>query len=138
VIAAVGNRIQTTKLDAWVQEDANPWSQNVEYVHTKFLLIDPLGDDPIVVTGSANFSDPSVESNDENTLVIRGDKRVADIYMAEFRRLFDHHAFRETVARNGGKVPDPSPLKDTPAQWLQRHFDNGGPGDLRRAYFSGA
>jgi phosphatidylserine/phosphatidylglycerophosphate/cardiolipin synthase-like enzyme len=138
VIAAVGSRIQTSSLDVWVQEDANPWSRNVEYVHTKFLLIDPLGADPIVVTGSANFSDPSVKTNDENTLVIRGDKRVADIYMGEFKRLFDHHAFRETVARNHGTMPDPSPLKDTPADWLKRHFDNGGPGELRRKYFSGA
>lgn len=138
VIAAVGNRIQTSALDAWVQEDANPWSQNVEYVHTKFLLVDPLGADPIVVTGSANFSDPSVVSNDENVLVIRGEKRVADIYLAEFKRLFDHHAFRETVARNHGQVPDPSPLKDEPSEWLVRHFDNGGPGELRRKYFSGA
>lgn len=138
VIAAVGNRIETSALDLWVQEAANPWSTNVEYVHTKFLLIDPLGSDPIVVTGSANFSDPSVQSNDENTLVIRGDRRVADIYMSEFKRLFDHHAFRESVARNHGKAPDPSPLKETPAEWLSRHFDNGGPGELRRKYFSGS
>ncbi|MCC6245457.1 MAG: hypothetical protein IT353_21665 [Gemmatimonadaceae bacterium] len=138
VIAAVGNRIQSSALDAWVQEAANPWSTNVEYVHTKFLLIDPLSNDPIVVTGSANFSDPSVESNDENTLVIRGDKRVADIYLTEFKRLFDHHAFREMLANNHGRVPDPSPLKEEPADWLSRHFDNGGPGELRRRYFSGS
>ncbi len=137
VIAAVGNRIRSSALDAWVQESANPWSTNVEYVHTKFLLIDPLSNDPIVVTGSANFSDPSVESNDENTLVIRGDKRVADMYLTEFKRLFDHHAFREMLANNGGNVPDPSPLKEVSAEWLVRHFDNGGPGELRRKYFSG-
>lgn len=137
VIAAVGNRIRSSALDAWVQESANPWSTNVEYVHTKFLLIDPLSNDPIVVTGSANFSDPSVESNDENTLVIRGDKRVADMYLTEFKRLFDHHAFREMLANNDGNVPDPSPLKEVSAEWLARHFDNGGPGELRRKYLSG-
>lgn len=139
VIAAIGNRIETNALDAWVQEVANPWSTNVEYVHTKYALIDPLGSDPIVVTGSANFSDPSVKSNDENTLVIRGDKRVADIYLGEFRRLFDHHAFRESVKTRGmSAVQDPTPLKDEPADWLVRHFDDGGPGELRRLYFSGS
>lgn len=138
VIAAVGNRIKSTALDGWVQEAANPWSTNVEYVHTKFLLVDPLSNDPVVVTGSANFSDPSVQSNDENTLVIRGDKRVADIYLTEFKRLFDHHAFREMLANNGGRVPDPTPLKESPAAWLVRHYDNGGPGELRRRYFSGS
>src|SRR5262245_39632371 len=62
----------------------------IKYVHNKIFLVDPLGDDPVVVTGSANFSQPSVISNDENTVVIKGDKRVADIYLTEFNRLFDH------------------------------------------------
>jgi len=139
VIAAIGNRIETNALDAWVQEVANPWSTNVEYVHTKYALIDPLGNDPIVITGSANFSDPSVKSNDENTLVIRGDTRVADIYLGEFRRLFDHHAFRESLKTRGANAAnDPTPLKEKPAEWLIRHFDDGGPGELRRLYFSGS
>ena len=62
----------------------------IKYVHNKIFLIDPLSDDPVVVTGSANFSKPSVVSNDENTVVIKGNKRVADIYLTEFNRLFDH------------------------------------------------
>jgi phosphatidylserine/phosphatidylglycerophosphate/cardiolipin synthase-like enzyme len=139
VIAAIGNRIETNALDAWVQEEANPWSTNVEYVHTKYALIDPLSNDPLVITGSANFSDPSVKSNDENTLVIRGDTRVADIYLGEFRRLFDHHAFRESLKTRGANAAnDPTPLKEKPADWLIRHFDDGGPGELRRLYFSGS
>ena len=43
---------------------------------------------------------PSVTDNDENVLVIRGDKRVADIYFGEFMRLFAHHRFRESVKRH--------------------------------------
>lgn len=60
------------------------------YVHNKFFVVDPLGDDPAVLTGSANFSRPSITSNDENSVLIKGDKRVADIYLTEFNRLFDH------------------------------------------------
>jgi len=67
---------------------------HVSYVHSKFLLRDPLGEDPIVVTGSANFSKPSTDSNDENMLIIRGNQRVADIYFTEFNRLFYHYYFR--------------------------------------------
>lgn len=48
----------------------------------------PLSDDPIVFTGAANFSEPSTTANAENMLVIRGDTRVADIYLGEFTRLF--------------------------------------------------
>lgn len=69
-------------------------NHHVSYVHSKFLLMDPLGADPIVVTGSANFSEASTKENDENMLVIRGDRRVADIYFTEFNRLFNHYYFR--------------------------------------------
>ncbi len=69
----------------------------VNYIHTKYILLDPISEDPIVITGSANFSDNSIQKNDENTLVIRGEKRVADIYFGEFMRLFRHFYLRSLV-----------------------------------------
>lgn len=69
-------------------------NQHVAYIHSKFLLVDPLGNDPIVVTGSANFSDASTTDNDENMIIVRGNKRAADIYFTEFNRLFNHYYFR--------------------------------------------
>ena len=73
----------------WLEEVTRRLGLNnhVQYIHTKFMLIDPLGKDPIVVSGSANFSRPSTNVNDENMLVIRGNTRVADIYLGEFMRL---------------------------------------------------
>jgi phosphatidylserine/phosphatidylglycerophosphate/cardiolipin synthase-like enzyme len=38
---------------------------HVAFIHSKFLLMDPLGADPVIVTGSANFSDASTNANDE-------------------------------------------------------------------------
>ena len=58
------------------------------------MLVDPLSNDPIVVTGSANFSEPSTNANDENMIIIRGNQRAADIYFTEFNRLFNHYYFR--------------------------------------------
>jgi phosphatidylserine/phosphatidylglycerophosphate/cardiolipin synthase-like enzyme len=72
-------------------------AHHVSYIHSKFMLVDPLGADPIVVTGSANFSEASTNENDENMLVIRGNKRVADIYFTEFNRLFNHYYFRSVT-----------------------------------------
>jgi phosphatidylserine/phosphatidylglycerophosphate/cardiolipin synthase-like enzyme len=80
-------------------------NQHVAYIHSKFLLRDPLGADPIVVTGSANFSDASTNDNDENMIVIRGDKRVADIYFTEFNRLFNHYYFRAVMEIVGRRNP---------------------------------
>ena len=79
------------------------------------MLVDPLGDDPIVVTGTANFSRPSQYANDENMLVIRGNKRVADIYFGEFMRIFDHLYSRYIVGKMkkaGTGDPDAGFLKE--------------------------
>lgn len=60
------------------------------FVHNKFIIIDPLGDDPVVFSGSGNFSNASITGNDENSVLIKGDARVADIYLTEFNRMFEH------------------------------------------------
>ncbi len=84
----------------WLKELAKTgFTKNVHYVHDKFMLVDPLSADPMVVTGSANFSLNSTTGNDENMLVIRGEKRVADIYVGEFVRLWRHYYFRDVMRR---------------------------------------
>jgi len=90
----------------------------VQYIHTKFMLVDPLGPDPIVVTGSANFSAASTTDNDENMLVIRGNRRVADVYLGEYMRLWNHYAFREWVAKQATAPADAALAQlDVGDQW---------------------
>jgi phosphatidylserine/phosphatidylglycerophosphate/cardiolipin synthase-like enzyme len=89
-----------TPLHQWAKETSARGlglNTHVSFVHSKFLLVDPLSDDPIVVTGSANFSAASENENDENMLIIRGHRRVADIYYTEFNRLFNHYYFRSVI-----------------------------------------
>ena len=71
------NRIVTNAFDRWLKEKLSGLNTHVQFIHTKYMLVDPLGDDPIVITGSANFSEASTVRNDENMLVIRGHARVA-------------------------------------------------------------
>ena len=106
---------------------------HVAYVHSKFLLRDPLGADPIVVTGSANFSAASTNSNDENMLIVRGNQRVADIYFTEFNRLFNHYYFRavmedtqSTASENKTSAAELF-LDETGKTWLKKYA----PGKLR-------
>ena len=85
--------------------------------------MDPLSNDPVVVTGSANFSEASTNDNDENMLIIRGDKRVADIYFTEFNRLFNHYYFR-SVYKNAKehKRNDEGSLELLPNDtWLKKY-----------------
>jgi phosphatidylserine/phosphatidylglycerophosphate/cardiolipin synthase-like enzyme len=96
VIFAAGGYLGEGALANFLTERSNPLNRN-RYIHNKFMLVDPLSEDPLVITGSANFSRPSQRTNDENMLIVRGNTRVADIYFGEFMRVFDHHYARYLV-----------------------------------------
>lgn len=68
------------------------------FVHSKVLCIDPFGENPIVVTGSHNFSPSASEGNDENFLVIQGDKDLARSYAAHIISVYNHYRWRQYVA----------------------------------------
>ncbi|HEY6760570.1 MAG TPA: phospholipase D-like domain-containing protein [Baekduia sp.] len=110
----------------FLQEHLTKLNGFVNFIHTKYLIIDPLTDHPVVITGSANFSPPSTNENDENMLWIGGDQRVADIYLTEFMRLFTHFRFRDAVgARKGDqRAPDPTTGDDGDVKGV-RHLDEG-------------
>jgi len=138
VIFAAGAFLSEGALANFLRERSNPLNRN-RYVHNKFMLVDPLSDDPLVVSGSANFSRPSQRINDENMLVIRGDKRVADIYFGEFMRVFDHHYARYIVrilTEAGTSNPGAGYLKDQTADWLASHFSQASYKSKRRRYFA--
>ncbi len=124
----------------WLEEQpVAELNTHVKYVHTKYALIDPLGGDPVVITGSANFSDASTKSNDENMLVIRGDTRVADLYLTEFMRLFYHFYFRYVVDQEANRASDPSARYLTPDEgWLSDYYRKGSPRQKERLYFAGS
>jgi phosphatidylserine/phosphatidylglycerophosphate/cardiolipin synthase-like enzyme len=134
---AIGTDLQLNALDHWLAERRFNMNPNVKYLHTKYMLVDPLSDDPIVVSGSANFSDASCVDNDENMLVIRGDTRVADVYLGEFMRLYSHHAFRDWVKSEIEKGNEVSPveyLDETNTWWKQWFGDTAR--SRQRKYFS--
>ena len=131
-VFAVGDFIRTNEIDGWLQERLSGLNAHVRYVHNKFILVDPLGNDPIVICGSANFSEASTIRNDENMLVIRGNTRVADIYLGEFMRLYSHFAFRESLQWRDPDDP-PKPLRTD--DWWQDYFGNT-PRSRRRVCFA--
>jgi len=143
VVMAIGNNITLNSFDRWLKERSKLSNEvNVRYVHTKYMLVDPLGPQPVVVTGSANFSEASTNTNDENMLVIRNDTRVADIYVGEFMRLYSHYAFREAAKRalENGEDPiewHPSDLVEDDT-WQAEYFTFRHSRFLRRRYFAGA
>lgn len=141
-------RLQTDgfRLDQWFREEEHFRKQgHIFYVHTKYMLIDALSNDPQVLSGSANFSRNSVESNDENMLLIRGEeaRTAAEIYVNEFMRMFNHFYFRTVAIRRaferrnrpGGAEPRPVSNLDPTDAWTGTYFTQGTYHDRRRILF---
>ena len=133
--------IKEFELDKWFFKEEHFRPKNdgfVFFVHTKFLLIDPLSDDPLVCSGSANFSSGSLLQNDENMLLVRGNTRVADIYMTEFDRIFRHFYFRDIANElAAAKTSDDAKaifLDETDA-WSDSYFKAGTLKSNRRLMF---
>jgi len=124
----------------WLAERSNALSRNIKFVHTKYLVIDPFGDNPVVISGSANFSDASTKNNDENMLVILRDKRVVDIYLGEFMRLWRHHRFRYIENKLAEEGTDdgyePNYLDPTP-KWTEPYYKPGSVKFKKRKAFCG-
>lgn len=105
-------------------------------VHHKFVVIDAEGDNPIVYTGSANLSGNSLHHNDENMLEITNCPRLAQMYFAEFLRLYEHYRAREVHTS-----PTPTPggtiklTKDN--AWSKKYFVDGSPEMKARIAMSG-
>jgi phosphatidylserine/phosphatidylglycerophosphate/cardiolipin synthase-like enzyme len=131
---------------AWIAEALRHLNR-LDYVHTKFMLIDPLSEDPLIVSGSANWSDESSKRNDENMLVIRGNQRAADIYLTDFMRIFSHYRLRgkaklradEVEPAHGGRGPSRARLHLEPDDsWARPFYLDGSPEAKERLLFSGA
>ncbi|MDP9240562.1 MAG: phospholipase D-like domain-containing protein, partial [Actinomycetota bacterium] len=140
VIVSVGSAGGPATLTRWAKEGLTGFNNFVPYLHTKIALIDPLGADPTVITGSANFSPDSTTNNDENMLIIRGDTEVADVYFTEFTRIFNHFYARFWAARlnqGGTDAHEHSFLAETDA-WQKPYFAAGNPKRLQRQLFSSA
>jgi hypothetical protein len=107
---------------------------HVFFVHAKVLLIDPLSDDPLVCSGSANFSKNSLTANDENMLLVRGSTRVADIYMTELDRIFRHFRARDIINATADQQKNVL-LLDTTDGWIEPNFKDGTFKNNRRLLF---
>jgi phosphatidylserine/phosphatidylglycerophosphate/cardiolipin synthase-like enzyme len=76
-------------------------------LHSKTMVIDPDGENPLVISGSFNWSASAAQSNDEYLLVFRG-KRIAQLYEAYFGYLYDNgrRFGKEFVGENGLEAGD--------------------------------
>ena len=81
-------------------------------IHDKIVVIDPLSEaDCMVVMGSHNLGFKASYANDENMLIIRGNRALAIAYAVHVMDVYDHYRFRAIEAQNtreamlAGKTP---------------------------------
>lgn len=91
-------------------------------VHSKVIVIDPNGKNPVVITGSHNFSAAASSKNDENLVIIRGNSALAKAYAVEVQSVFDHYNFRAVAASMKADGKDVSKLMLDPKAWQGAWF----------------
>jgi phosphatidylserine/phosphatidylglycerophosphate/cardiolipin synthase-like enzyme len=101
-------------------------------VHDKIVIIDPMEDNATVITGSHNLGYKASYENDENLVIVEGDKTFAAAYAVHFLDVFDHYKFR-AWRRTIGKGPSDDDGLQTSDDWLKPYAD-GKKGALAR-YF---
>ncbi|MGJ4999625.1 phospholipase D-like domain-containing protein [Bradyrhizobium sp. HKCCYLS3077] len=82
-----------------VQDAFGKWERELgkygfAIIHNKIVVIDPFSDDCVVVTGSHNLGFRASHNNDENMLIIRGHRGLAEAYACHVLDLYDHYAWR--------------------------------------------
>jgi phosphatidylserine/phosphatidylglycerophosphate/cardiolipin synthase-like enzyme len=128
-----GDYLHHVTFDRWAAERLTGFNSWVKFIHTKIILVDPLTDAPTTLTGSANYSDNSTTDNEENTVIVRPDgtaagdaaaRRVADLYLTEYQRLFTHFVFRNWAARDAADGPGGFLAEDS--GWTARYYTPDG------------
>jgi phosphatidylserine/phosphatidylglycerophosphate/cardiolipin synthase-like enzyme len=91
-------------------------------IHDKLIVIDPFSEDCVVVTGSHNLGNKASYSNDENLVIIKGNKLLAEAYLTHVIDVYDHYRWRfllqqkhEAAFKN---------LDDT-TSWQDKYFKPG-------------
>jgi phosphatidylserine/phosphatidylglycerophosphate/cardiolipin synthase-like enzyme len=86
-------------------------------IHDKIVVLDPFTDDSVVITGSHNLGFKASYANDENMLVVRGNRAVAEAYAAHVLDVYEHYRWRwrlqqplrDAFAKAKARNPDAKP-----------------------------
>ena len=111
------------KLHTYAEERWDAKAFGAHKIHAKMIVVDPFGSNPKVLHGSANFSKGSCKDNDENAVLIEGNKRLAAVLATEFMRMYDHYKSRWWISElHGSGLPQNIHLKSDDS-WSDTAFN---------------
>jgi PLD-like domain len=88
-------------------------------IHNKIVVIDPFSDDCVVVTGSHNLGFRASHNNDENMVIVRGHRGLAEAYACHVLDLYDHYAWRFLLNKQPDVFGQPLEADD---KWQERYI----------------
>jgi phospholipase D-like protein len=90
--------------------------------HAKMIVIDPHLPDCKVVTGSHNFSGSASEQNDDNFVVVRGDRSLAEAYSVACLGTYRHYRWRAYVKDMMDQGKNPWDHLEGAAAWQGKYL----------------
>ncbi len=122
---------------AGVPDDFGYWEQELlklghAAIHDKVLVVDPFSKDCAVLTGSHNLGCKASFANDENMVIIRGHRPIAEAYAAHVLDIVNHYKWRYKLQKlhDEGKLDEAWQDLDENDKWQDKYFDPG-----YRAYY---
>lgn len=88
--------------------------------HSKMMVIDPFGARPVVVTGSHNFSGAASKTNDDNFVVVEGNRKLAQAYAVNCMMAYQHYRWRQYLQETAARHIKPFEFLETSAKWQSR------------------
>ncbi|WP_240162285.1 phospholipase D family protein [Glaciimonas sp. PAMC28666] len=97
-------RLAAANIPVWVET-------KYRSAHNKVIVIDPLGKDAVVITGSFNFTWSAQHKNAENVLIVRGNPLLARRYSMNWQRHRSDARRLPDLAKQTTNVPDQAVVK---------------------------
>ncbi len=103
-------------------------------IHDKIVVIDPTSTGCVVITGSHNLGYKASYGNDENMLIIRGNRALAEAYTAGIMDVYDHYRWRYVLQTNGAGAWSGLQPNDS---WQDKYFTPDNPARKEIEFWTG-
>jgi phosphatidylserine/phosphatidylglycerophosphate/cardiolipin synthase-like enzyme len=112
-----------------IKDSFGPWEKqllgaSMVNIHSKVIVLDPFGENPVVMTGSHNLGYKASSENDDNLVIIEGNAPLAAAYAVNIIAIFQNYRWNSHVEAFRKTPLDPKAwhgLQDTD-QWQTGHL----------------
>jgi hypothetical protein len=115
---------------SYIQKQYATWAPELKgaspvMVHSKVVVIDPFGENPVVITGSHNDGFKASSENDDNLVILQGNAPLAAAYAVNIIAIYDEYRWRGYVTANANAAAPWKGLEDDDT-WQAGHLQGDG------------